>query len=655
MWPEEYIELKHIQDLLLCGICYDFMDTPVITSCSHSYCSLCIRKYLHYKTQCPACFSETFEKDLRKNKVLDEIIKYFQLIKDKLKRTLEIYIQFSNNNQNGDKSSENRFSDEYNNATDIQNVISYTSSNNKLQNSIFDHVYNTPTKKNGVPASKSFSTSDIAMKTVVSPSTSYLLVKQTSSPSPSTSSKTRIPLMFTPKSKKRIVPTNAMEDVKTVVCPVCKVVISEMHINKHLDDCLKRETTKERRPPIISTRKPLPKLVFSLMKDAVIKKKLKEFGLSVQGDRKAMENRLQRYTILYNAECDKSMPRSAAELVKQCEEEENVEKKINKTSILNKLQVTRNTEENVIEAERKKYLNANKGSFENLIRNMKRTKAVDSSPKKASINHNLLENEKENTCDNVRPHSFEHKKLIKETIVEAEINESINESSDESYIVPSTPTGSGYDKVNCYFTIQDSDSETSLKVDNAEKNDSKKMDSDEDNNVSSEKGNVNGNINSSCLGKESENNLETSYSLVNFENFAKQNLENVEDETVEKLDEMSDNSSCCNSRSNRSFRKRSREPSSQLSNSVNKKVKNSTNDFTVNEDEEKDEESSFLDSLLEEEKDSIFLKSLLEGVSEETVPENKSRSRKRLPRNQSTKSNDSNLTTRRTSRRNPKK
>lgn len=82
-----------------------------------------------------------------------------------------------------------------------------------------------------------------------------------------------------------------------------------------------------------SKRKPLPKLVFSLMKDAILRKKSKEFGLSSQGDRRALETRLQRYIVLYNAECDKPNPRSIPELLKQCEDEENLEKKINKSSV----------------------------------------------------------------------------------------------------------------------------------------------------------------------------------------------------------------------------------------------------------------------------------------------------------------------------------
>lgn len=71
------------------------------------------------------------------------------------------------------------------------------------------------------------------------------------------------------------------------------------------------------------------------MKDNAIRKRLKELGLSSQGDRKTLENRLQKYMILYNAECDKTYPRSVSELIKQCEEEENIEKKVQKPSNVN--------------------------------------------------------------------------------------------------------------------------------------------------------------------------------------------------------------------------------------------------------------------------------------------------------------------------------
>ncbi|CAL7933831.1 unnamed protein product [Xylocopa violacea] len=402
MWPKEYIELKRIEDLLLCGICYEFMNTAVMTSCSHSYCSLCIRKYLHHKTQCPTCFTDTFEPDLRKNKVLDEIIVQFSQIKAKLQQTLQIQVQFAQFGETDNRPSTPKSLHQSNDAcTNIENKVAI----NKV-------ISNTPTSK--------INTSPSVQRDMFSPSTS---------------GRPKIPLMFTPKSSKRVTVTNV--DEKVVMCPVCKVTVSELHINRHLDDCLRRESMKEK-PQIVesSSRKPLPKLVVSLMKDAVLKKKLKEFGLSSQGERKAMEARLHRYIVLYNAECDKSNPRSVSELIKQCEDEENLEKKMNKTTFLNRLQVTRNSEQNVIEDERKKYLEIHKDSFETLIRKIKSVECA----KKLSMQSKQSE-ENVNNKDDVPP---------KRRAVANSLDDSMthNEKNDPN-------------SLDCVTYIQDSDSDTS--------------------------------------------------------------------------------------------------------------------------------------------------------------------------------------------------
>lgn len=49
----------------------------MLVYCCFSDCSLCIRQYLDYKTQCPACFSETTSQQLRNNRLLDEILGLF--------------------------------------------------------------------------------------------------------------------------------------------------------------------------------------------------------------------------------------------------------------------------------------------------------------------------------------------------------------------------------------------------------------------------------------------------------------------------------------------------------------------------------------------------------------------------------------------------
>lgn len=356
MWPTEYMELKRIDELLVCGICYEYMDTSVMTSCSHNYCSLCIRKYLHYKTQCPACSEETFEKDLRKNKVLDEIIIYFVNVKEKFQK---------------------EFYQEETKIVKDENFTTECSSNDsecrrKIDVYDADSVLHTDSN-------------NTACRTSVSTSPNQRNCHQDIS-SPSTSISSKVASIFTPKSKRNF---QKDENCNIVVCPVCKVHVPQNNINKHLDDCLKREDTKHQPRKTESKRKPLPKLVLSLMKDSEIRKKLKELGLTSQGDRKSLESRLQRYIILYNAECDKINPRPVPELIKQCEEEENLEKKAQKSSNVNRLNVNRNTEHNIIEEQRKRYLAANKDSFKQLVAKMKKDDL-----QKLPVRRNILKKEK---------------------------------------------------------------------------------------------------------------------------------------------------------------------------------------------------------------------------------------------------------------------
>ncbi|KAL0115546.1 hypothetical protein PUN28_010814 [Cardiocondyla obscurior] len=363
------------------------MDTSVITSCSHSCkyfnerkvyasdiyafvlyilyvlfldCSLCIRKYLHYKTQCPTCSEETFEKDLRKNKLLDEIIIHYLNFKEKYDK--KVYHEKLLSAKNADSESACFLNDfECKKEQDVPDAIA-----------VSHKTLNSPTLSigNTTPCGRKDYQQDVS--------------------TPSTSTDLRIPLIFTPKSKKGF----RKENCYLVTCPVCKVEVPENNINRHLDDCLKRDSINNQPKKSEPKRKPLPKLVLSLMKDNVIRKKLKELGLSSQGDRKALENRLQRYTVLYNAECDKTYPRPVLELIKQCEEEENLEKKVPKPS--NRLNVNRNTEHNIIEQQRKKYLATNKDCFDQLIAKIKH----DNSSPKISVKRNILNRKNSNVLHN---------------------------------------------------------------------------------------------------------------------------------------------------------------------------------------------------------------------------------------------------------------
>lgn len=61
-----------------CQVCKEFMMTPMITSCGHTFCSVCIRRCLANDGLCPACRTPDQELKLRPNKSMEEVVESFQ-------------------------------------------------------------------------------------------------------------------------------------------------------------------------------------------------------------------------------------------------------------------------------------------------------------------------------------------------------------------------------------------------------------------------------------------------------------------------------------------------------------------------------------------------------------------------------------------------
>lgn len=62
---------------LRCRVCKDFYKTPMITSCSHTFCSLCIRRALSVDGKCPLCRKPEQELRLRSNWTIEETVEAF--------------------------------------------------------------------------------------------------------------------------------------------------------------------------------------------------------------------------------------------------------------------------------------------------------------------------------------------------------------------------------------------------------------------------------------------------------------------------------------------------------------------------------------------------------------------------------------------------
>ncbi|CAO3617848.1 unnamed protein product [Cunninghamella blakesleeana] len=68
-------ELQTLDESLRCPICKEFFNTPMILStCSHSFCAICIRRCLAAEQCCPKCRAPGFESNLHNNYDLDNIV-----------------------------------------------------------------------------------------------------------------------------------------------------------------------------------------------------------------------------------------------------------------------------------------------------------------------------------------------------------------------------------------------------------------------------------------------------------------------------------------------------------------------------------------------------------------------------------------------------
>lgn len=76
--------LNPLDSALRCDICKDFYSSPVITNCSHTFCSVCIRRALHAEQICPICRTPEQEYRLRKNPAVQELVDAFLNARTKL-------------------------------------------------------------------------------------------------------------------------------------------------------------------------------------------------------------------------------------------------------------------------------------------------------------------------------------------------------------------------------------------------------------------------------------------------------------------------------------------------------------------------------------------------------------------------------------------
>ncbi|XP_006132873.2 E3 ubiquitin-protein ligase RAD18 isoform X1 [Pelodiscus sinensis] len=352
-WPENLSLLKAVDDLLRCGICFDYFDIAmIIPQCSHNYCSLCIRKFLSYKTQCPTCCVAVTEPDLKNNRILDELVKNFNSARQQL------FDLVLDSPPVSPSTNYTKYSTVRSHASGF--MVGSALKQNKQCIDNFLIKENTPTlKRASVSAEmecKGCNSEQMTDNRCSSAGTHDVISEGVSATSPKG--------MRNPETPS----TSVMKVVTKVDCPVCGVCIPEQYINRHLDSCLIRDEKKDSLRSSGHKRKFLPKIVYNLLSDRDLKKKLKEYGLSIQGTRQQLIKRHQEFVHMHNAQCDSLNPKSVAEIVKELENNERTRTQLefNKAGE-NSMTFTKDQTEKEIEEIHTDYRNKHKGEFQLLV------------------------------------------------------------------------------------------------------------------------------------------------------------------------------------------------------------------------------------------------------------------------------------------------
>uniref|UniRef100_A0A8C7WLP9 RING-type E3 ubiquitin transferase n=1 Tax=Oncorhynchus mykiss TaxID=8022 RepID=A0A8C7WLP9_ONCMY len=300
--PPNLTCLKNVDTLLRCPICFEFLSIAVMTKCSHNFCSLCIRTFMSYKLQCPVCNSPTTEQDLRNNRILDDLVTNFQTARQKLSKA-----HFDSPPLSPETP-----------ASTVKCKTHRQTRGPKKNGSILSHFFQrgpiTSTSSLTTEAPPSLHTQTVKVDPGHQVSVNEEPMEEEIPAQVLVSVKIeKMDISMTGLSSLADSPSTS-QDMKPVVkveCPVCSVGISEQLINKHLDTCLTRGEKKESlRSSLGAKRRPMGKLVYTLLSMQELKRRLKECHLSVQGNKDQLVRRHQDFVHFYNAQCDALEPKS---------------------------------------------------------------------------------------------------------------------------------------------------------------------------------------------------------------------------------------------------------------------------------------------------------------------------------------------------------
>lgn len=288
--PTPLSALAPLESSLRCQVCKDFFETPMITSCSHTFCSLCIRRYLSQEGRCPACRQNDQESKLRRNWVVEELVTNFEHSR---KGLLDFAKQVAEKDEDVEAQRPKKRRKVEADLSPRQAPIRSTRSQSRK-------LYQ--------PSQESLRTDEIAdSESEYEDELELERSTQFSEPVP-------------------------QPDDGLVACPGCDRRMKAEAVFTHLDTCTSTTGADASLPSIVTPtsiaytqpsamkqKERLPTLAYSMLTDNALRKKLKELGISNQGPKLLMQKRHTEWVNLWNANCDSRNPRTKRELLNELE------------------------------------------------------------------------------------------------------------------------------------------------------------------------------------------------------------------------------------------------------------------------------------------------------------------------------------------------
>ncbi|KAK0661979.1 Postreplication repair E3 ubiquitin-protein ligase rad18 [Lasiodiplodia hormozganensis] len=299
-----------LESALRCQVCKDFFDTPMMTSCSHTFCSLCIRRCFAADGRCPTCRAADQDSKLRRNWTAQELVDTFQRARPSaLELARRGVAETSPESGPGTKKARGRGSEKKRKLDEIQD------------------------SEDGGDQSEEEAERRPVRKTRTQPRRS------------ATSSRTPEIIDLEDDGDGDFVAEEEDEEAQPndglVACPMCNKRMKEEAVFSHLDRCdgpdkddaYSRATRTRQNKTAASTHplqrsrnslalsrnteplQRLPQLNYSLLKDTALRKKLSELGIPSTGTRPQQIKRHTEWVNLWNANVDSLRPRTKKELL----------------------------------------------------------------------------------------------------------------------------------------------------------------------------------------------------------------------------------------------------------------------------------------------------------------------------------------------------